>query len=465
MAYIVKQIPTIVNDAVADALGKNSTAAELDMSDIVSMGKALSSNELLEGFFNSLTNRIVKTIYFVRAYKGNTRNILRDEHNFGAFIQKVYFKLPEAVENSTWAIPSDGTYHQTSPYDVESVIGVQSLIYGGQGTWTIEFLRPLQQIRTAFLSVEAMNGFIEGLYLTAENAFNLEEERLVAAAANTGMAASIRAGKSRNLLAEYNAAHSGNELTVATCKESADFHRYVAKELMRTVKNMKNMSTAFNKEGYETFTSDPVTEVLGEFASSAAVYLQSDTFHNELVALPSYEEVAFWQTSGDDFSFDSCSSINITSADLIDENIEGDDGNVSLSGIIAFVHDPEYVAAYFGDRRSWEEINKRDEIGIVGMKAEKGFAVDNHANAVVFYIAEASTLTLSKGDNITSVEVKPNYIDKYRPTKVSVIPAASYEVNTITFDGTALDALADGTYQFRSLDGEAATLAVTAKSK
>lgn len=382
MAYIVSQIKTLVNDAVKDALGKSATPTSLDTTDIVSMGKAVANVNAYEGFFSALVNRIVKTVYFVRTYEGSDRSVLRDEHEYGAFVQKVYYDLPDAVDNPTWDIPdaTTGKYTQASPYDVDASIGVSALIYGGKGTWSIEILRPVEQVKTAFLDTASMASFIDGIYVTVENAFKLEEERLVASAVNTAMASAIDGGNARNLLAEYNTKYT-QSLTVDTALVNADFLRYASKEINRTVENMGKMSTAFNKAGYATFTSreNMVVEMLAEFASATDMYLQSDTFHDELTALPNYEKVPFWQSSGADFAFADCSSISVDHDDLTDA--------VEQSGIICFIHDIENVACYFGNRRSWELFNPRSEVMVHGEKAEKGYAVDDHANAVVFYIA------------------------------------------------------------------------------
>ena len=384
MAYLVKQINNIVNDAVADALGKNVQITQLDSSDVVALGKAISNYNAYEGFFKSLVNRIVRTIYFVRTYEGNYRNILHDEHEYGAFIQKVYYEMPNAVENPTWNIPNGSDqYVQASPYDVQNTIGVSSLIFGGKGTWSIETVRPLEQIKTAFLGPAEMGAFVDGIYLSVENSFKLEEERLVALAVNTAMADALDGGNARNLLAEYNTKHPSATLTVSQALENADFLKYASMEINRTMKNMSKMSTVFNKAGYTTFTPKDrlVVEMLAQFASASEMYLQADTFHNELIALPNYEEVPFWQTSGQSFDFADCSAISV--------NNDAFDNPVSQSGIICFLHDIENVAAYFGHRRTWEMFNPRSEVMVHGEKAEKGFAVDGHANAVVFYIAAA----------------------------------------------------------------------------
>ena len=46
--YIIKQKYAVVNDAIADALGKNSTITTLNTTDLVSLGKQLSDMDLID---------------------------------------------------------------------------------------------------------------------------------------------------------------------------------------------------------------------------------------------------------------------------------------------------------------------------------------------------------------------------------------------------------------------------------
>ena len=390
---IVSQVSTLVNDAVKDAIGKNADITQLDTTDVVTLGQVIDAYDAYDLWYGALVNRIIKTLYFVRTYEANPRSILRDEHDYGAFIQKVYTEMPEAVDNSEWGIPTidtsnnSRTYKQHSPYDVDTTIGVKALIYGKQGTWTIEFIRPSEQIKTAFIGDSEMLAFVGMLCMTAENAMKLEEERLIATAVNTSMAACIAAGKARNLLEEYNTLE-GTQLTVAKALTDAGFLRYASKEIGRTVDNMQSMSGVFNINGYTTFTpkSELIVEMNSEFAKASDMYLQSDTFHKELVALPRYTSVPYWQSSGTDFSFAKTSEIKIKNAEISGLG-ENTDGIVNQSGIICFLRDTENCAAYFNRMRTWELPNPRDGIVIHGEKARKGYAVDKNANAYVFYIA------------------------------------------------------------------------------
>ena len=361
---------------------------ELDSTDLVSLGKKIDAYDAYEGFYKSLVNRLVKTVYFVRTYEGSRRSVLRDEHEFGAFVQKVYYKMPDAVPNPTWDIPQEDTYGQASPYDVEGTVAVSSIVFGGKGTWSIEIIRPVEQIKSAFLDNASMMRFIDGIYLVIENAFKVQEEKITALAVNTAMAQSLNAGISRNLLKEYNDNHADAPIdSISDAMESPAFLKYASMEINRTIDNMKVMSTVYNAAGYETFTDKEnlVVEMLSHFASASDMYLQADTFHNELTKLPNFEKVPYWQASGKDFGIDECSAIKIKHTDLITESNET--GVVEQGGIICFVHDIENVACYFGNRRTWEMFNPRSEVMIHGEKTEKGYAVDDHANAVVFYMA------------------------------------------------------------------------------
>lgn len=386
---IIEQISALVNDAVSDALGKSQKITELNTTNLVSLGKKIADFDAYEPFFKSLSNRIARTVYFVRSYNGNDRHILRDEHDFGAFVQKVYYNMPQATDNPTYNHSgASGAFQQVSPYDVETTVEVSSMIFGGQGTWTVEIIRPVEQIKTAFTSPAEMAAFIDGIYVTVDNAFELELESTVALADNTAMACAIAGGQGRNLLSEYNTAHT-TTLTATQALENADFLKYASMEINRVVDNMSRMSTVFNTKGYETFTPPDrlVLEMLSQFASASDMYLQADTFHNELVKLPNFEKVPYWQRAGKDFTFADCSTIDVKNEAITSVNESITNGVVKQSGIIAFIHDIENVAAYFGERHSWEIFNPRSDVMVHGEKARKGFAVDGHANAVVFYMA------------------------------------------------------------------------------
>lgn len=396
MAYIAQQIKTLLNDVIEDLTGQSAAIQDIDTTDLVSMGKAISSMELLEGWYGKLVNRLAKTVYFVRVYDPKrARSILRDEHEYGAFVQKVYYTAPDFVDNPEYGIPSSGSYTQHSPYDVSAVVAVDAKIFGGQGTFALEIIRPVDQIRSAFLSDSEMMRFIDGIYLTIENKLKLAEEALVSTAVCTAMAADINGGNVRNLLTEYNTLHEDDTgfvaLTAAQALTDADFLKFASKEINQLISYMEDMSTAYNVNGYMTFTDrdNLVVEMLADAAAAFDTYASADTFHNELIALPRYEKVNKWQFTGQSGK----GFANLSKIDIIHDDFKtqaNPTGEITETGIIAFVHDIEHVAAYFGHRRSWEKYNERDDIYIHGETARKGYAVDLNANGMVFIVKDVT---------------------------------------------------------------------------
>lgn len=396
MAYIAKQIKTLLNDVIEDLTGDSSSIQSIDTTNLVSMGQALSDSDLLEGWYGKLVNRLAKTVYFIRVYDpARARSILRDEHEYGAFVQKVYYTAPNFVDNPEYNIPTYSgstisSYTQHSPYDVTAVVSVDAKIFGNQGTFALEIVRPVDQIRSAFLNSSEMMRFIDGIYLAIENKLKLAEEGLVSAAICTAMAADINGGNVRNLLTEWNTNHSTNPITsAAAAMEDPDFLKYASKEINQCVKYMQKMSENFNVNNYLTFTDKEnlCVEVLSSAASSFDSFLNSDTFHKDLVELPKYDEVVAWQFTNNTatYAFEDVSKIKVVH-DEFKVEVTNPTGTITQGGIIAFVHDIEHVAAYFGHRRSWEKYNERDDVYIHGETARKGYAVDLNANGMVFVV-------------------------------------------------------------------------------
>lgn len=464
MAFI-NQIYSLVNDAAAQVLGKDAPAVE-NTTGLVDLGSALTDKQLVDHFYHELVNRIYRTRYMVRSKARKDRKVLRDTTEYGAYTQRVYYELPDAVANQTYTIPQldqgeIDSYNQASPYAINQTVAISSMIFGTKGTWSIEVIRPVEQIKMAFLSASEMAGFIDGIYVTIDNAMKIQEEAVEAAAVNTGIAQAIAAGRGRNVLGEYNVLHSGSPITsVEAANESADFHRYVVREILKTISQLKDMSVKFNAAGYATYTdeSNMIVELLNEFASNNAIYLQSDTFHNELVALPNYDTVNFWQSLGDT-KFDDTSKIIVQNSGINSGNA------VTVNGVIANIRDIEAVAAHFDNIRRYEKFNERSEVMIDMLKADRGYAVDDHMNNVVFYMEIPGTITKDASDaHVTSIATSKPVVDAFQPIQITAVFGSGYTYNAVTVNGDAITPNSDGEYWFTPTEAEDVTIVVTSKS-
>ena len=381
MAFTVNQIHLMVNDAAKESLGDKAIAVK-DTGTLVSLGEQVfDSSKDKEAFYKTLTNRIGRTVIAIRQFEIANRSVMRDEMEWGVIYQKISYKLRNAVENPSW-----NTTTQADPFDVEPQTEVVQKLFSVMGTYSYEDSIPDYQLYTAFSGESQMGAFISGIYTNMYNALKLAEANTANLAVNTYMAGALKSTKptmARNLLSEYNTKYT-KTLTVDAALVDIDFLKFASKEINDTVKEMQAPSSIFNAEGVprQTTKDKMVVEVLGKFASATASYLQADTYHKELVELPRYEEVAYWQAPGTSYAFADVSTIDVQHAKIA----EG--AEVKQSGIIAFVHDYDAVASVIYRRRSNSIYNPRAERFNIFEKADKGYAVDLSENGVVFYLAE-----------------------------------------------------------------------------
>lgn len=379
------QIYLMVNDAAAEAIGEQAITAK-DTASLVSLGgQVLSSTENKDAFYKALCDRIGRTAIAIREYEAKTRAVKRDDMEWGIFYQKISFKKREAVENPSW----DET--QASPYDIEQQTEAVQKLFSVMGTWSYEDSIPDYQLFTAFTNAAAMGAYISGIYVNMRNALAVDEENMANLAVDTYIAGALIKGtdaQKRNLLAEYNTAN-GQNLTAAQALVDTDFLKFASREILLVTKKIRNMSVLYNADGMPRFTPADklVVEVLSEFSTATASYLEADTYHKELVALPQYEEVNYWQGTGTTNAFADVSKINITNAELATDG--NATGTIEQGGIIAFVHDYDAAASIITRFRDYSKFNERAERLNIMAKADKGYAVDLSENGVVFYLGES----------------------------------------------------------------------------
>ena len=375
----VTQIYSIVNAAAQEAMGMAAITAK-NTASLVSLGEqVLSSTDNTDKFYQALVDRIGRTVIAARTYAGKKRSVKRDEMDWGIWYQKISYKKVSAAANTDWDKTST-----LSKYDITPQTEAVQNLFSKVGTFRFIDAVPQQKLFTAFVNAEAMGAFISGIYTNMDNCIAKYEEDNDNLAVATNIAVVLSVGKAaqkRNLLAEYNTAHPGATLTENNCLESLDFLKYASEQIGQTQKYMEDLGVAFNTSSdipRHTPQDKCVVEVLSTFAKKSAFYLQSDTFHKELVELPRYEEVSYWQGCGTDFSFGNVSKVYVQNGSI----------DVLMGGIIAFVHDVDSCASVIRKQRAFSTYDEINDRLVFGKNFDYGYAVDKTENAVVFYIAD-----------------------------------------------------------------------------
>lgn len=377
----VKQIYSILNDVAKQTLGTEAIAV-VDAQSFISLGdKVLKSDTDTENFLSKLTDRIAKTVYSVRNYTGINKNLMREPFDYGVIVQKIHVEMPEAKENNAWKI---GDVGYTPTYAPVIKPTVSQKLFNKLSTWEIDVTIPDFMLKTAFLNESSMATFIDAIFTAMNNAMVMcadNNANLIRANFIGNKIHSAEPTQAINLLKEYNTLTNAG-LTVESCLRDVDFLKWATMQISLWAKRMRVMSKLFNEDGNSKFTSGEylVLDVLQDFASSTATFLQSDTYHKELVALPMYNEVPYWQGSGTSFAFADTSKISVK----IDGTTE-----VTQGGIIAVAYDYNAIGTTINEPRSTTERNNKDEYTNYYNKATIGCFNDLGENGIVFYIAEA----------------------------------------------------------------------------
>lgn len=379
----INQIYSIVNSVASQAMGSAAISA-VDASSFIALGNSvLSSQTNTDAYLNTLVDRIGKTIFSIRAYQAADRDIVRESFEYGCILQKIYVDMPEAKVNNSWNIGSNGYTPEFAPVIKPTV---KQKLFNAISTWEVAVTIPDEILKTAFTSETAMAVFIDAIFTSMENMMQLAMENNINITRAAFIARKLNTHNTCgaiNLLANYNDL-TGETLTVATCLRDLGFLKYASQQIKLWTDRMVKMSTLFNDEaGYKRHTPKDlqVLDVLADFATSSDIYLQANTYHDELVKMPYYNVVPYWQGSGEGYAFEDTSAVNIK----IDANT-----TVNKSGVLAVLFDHDAMGVTIKDRRATTERNNHDEYTNYYNKANIGYFNDMSENGIVFYIEDTS---------------------------------------------------------------------------
>ena len=388
----IKQVYEIVNDAQKQVLGEESLIQE-DLSDVVSIGESIANANLYDKYVGALINRIAKNIFSIRAYSGRAPRVLMDSWEFGSIVQKVHGTLPDATENESWELVDGATYEQDTFYKPQ----VSVKLWNHKTTFEIPMSIAEEQLKQSFLGASEMARFIEMIFQMVENSLTLKFDTLIMRTINNFIGATIydatSGGSVQNtprcvkLLTEYNTIHGltgGNALTQAKALYDKEFLRYVAYRMKQVAQRMSNYSTLFNIGGTQKHTPrDFLRIVLLDYVDAGvSAFLQSDTFHDELVKLPQADVVSCWQGTGTDFALANASKINVQ---VLDKT--GTKRSVEQAYIAGCMFDYEALGVTAMNKRVRSHVNDKAEFYNYWYKEDAGYFNDYNENFVVFLVA------------------------------------------------------------------------------
>lgn len=306
------QIYTIVNEVNAEAFGTDAIDV-IDAQGLVSLGDAvLSSTTNTEAFLNTLIQRIGRTIISFRQYRNKLADMVVNDFEYGAILQKIRVHLTEAETDPAYAL-TDG--QSVDPWTINKP-DVEQKLFVTRTPYMFSVTIARKQLKEAFLSESAMGAFIGAVFGQVRNSIEVSLENLgracIANMIGEFTPATPSGGSATTLNHEvalctlYNTARGYNEGDAGYVNDTNAlfndaFMRFAVQTMKTYSDNMTDMSTLYNDGEIETFTprEDQRLKVLASFERALETVVQYSAFNEEMVRLNAFSTLNFWQSAQD----------------------------------------------------------------------------------------------------------------------------------------------------------------------
>lgn len=340
------QVYQLINEVNSQAFGENALAVA-DAQGLISLGSTvLTSTSNTEAFLNTLVQRIGRTIVSFRAYRNKFSDMVRNDFEWGAILQKIRVHMPEAQSDPAYSLTDGQSVDPWTVYKPE----VEQKLFVTRTPYMFAVSIARDQLKEAFTGESAMGAFISAIFGQVRNALEVSLENLGRLAINNMIAEVTPAGSTPTtinheitLVSDYNAERNltgTDALTAATALKNPDFLRYAVARIKSVSDYFTDMGTLYNDGSIETFTprENQRLKVLSDFERRLETVVQYSAFNEEMVRLDAFDMVNFWQAQD---SADSRDAINITRA--------SDGETVTKSNIVAVLFDVEALGMYRRD--------------------------------------------------------------------------------------------------------------------
>lgn len=293
------QIYNVVNDvAKQGAALANHTV--VDTQSFVSLGNdVLSSSTNTENFLNTLVQRIGKSVFSFSEYRNKLGDMVKDDFEFGAIVQKVAVKMPEFEADEAWDL-QDG--QSVDMFKVSKPKVVQKL-FVKRTPYKIRITRTLEQLKEAFISEADMGRFIASVMGEVRNAieFGLEELGRNCLANFIGEVAGT--AREIKLVTDFNTEMGltgADALTAQSAVHSDLFLNYAIGRINHHANMMTEMTVRYNDGTKPRFTpvDKRVIRVLSDFNTRAETVTQYAAYHDKYVSIGGiWDTISYWQNS------------------------------------------------------------------------------------------------------------------------------------------------------------------------
>lgn len=378
---LVKQIATILNATFDTIIGESAVVNE-NLSNIVDVGKVITSNSTYEGMLDSAIGAIIDkvglTVFDDRLYMSQSPNILKTGSEYGSIIEKIRVDIGDFSDNVDWSLNST-SFDSLFGYEEANVT---AKYFNGKKTFRQKISLLGEQLTSAFQSADKMIRFFAMIENRVATKMTACTDWLIKATIVNLIAEKIKTGNNIvNLKTLYYGATAKTKDAMFKDKE---FLRFVAKTIMLYKGYMKELSILYNDGEYATFTPEDALHIVmhTELDTAIKTNLYADTFNYEFVKLPFYETINYWQGTGT--TNDDRMKINVLPASANGVKGESDANVVNVDNIVCVMFDDRACAVCNEKPKVTTQYNAEADFTNYFFKWEANYINDTAENCVVF---------------------------------------------------------------------------------
>lgn len=327
-----EQIYTLVNEVNAEAFGDNALAA-VDTSSLISLGNTvLSSSTNTEAFLNTLAQRIGRTILRFRDYRNKLGDMVINDFEYGAILQKIKVVMPKAESDDMYNL-TDG---QAIDHYIVSKPVVDQKLFVTRTPYQFHITIQRETLKEAFLSESAMGSFIGVVFGEVRNAIECSLENLARVTLATAIAECDNTTRVFDLVTMFNTVY-GSSYTAADFVATPQCMQFAMKVINNVIDSMQDMSVLYNDGSLETFTpkEDLRCKMLSLFKRSLETTVEFAAFHDQFVR-PDIDvtTINYWQ------------SAQPGSQGSVDIVRPSDSTEVKIDNVVCLLHDRDAMGVY-----------------------------------------------------------------------------------------------------------------------
>lgn len=326
-----EQIYGLVNTVNSEAFG-HSAITVVDTSSLISLGNTvLSSSTNTEAFLNTLAQRIGRTILRFREYRNKLGDMVLNDFEYGAILQKIKVHMPEAEKDESYDLIDGNTvdHYAIAKPSVDQKLFVTRTPY--------QFHITIQRVhlKEAFLSPEAMGSFIGIVFGEVRNAIEISLENLGRVTLATAVA-EYSGSREIALVTDFNTEYNPSPaLTAAEALHNEEFLRYAIMRMTNVIDMIQDASELYNDGSMVTFTprEDVRMKVVSEFQRRIESNVLYAAFNEKFVDIPEgYKTLNFWQAAQSPYD--------------VEIKRPSDDTATTVNNVVAILYDRDAMGVY-----------------------------------------------------------------------------------------------------------------------